>query len=167
MSAARYEPGHPSKSRLLGGPGCRHPPCRGSKLRLPGSEPCGPAARDQGPCRVAARTAGRSAAPRSRFSSHGDGDSYLAWLQAADSSWAQRSARESGREPHPHPTPSPRGCRPGVFFWREMRPEIRTGEALRLRGAAASSSVLDRMNHNVKKDRLSYSSACFRMITTS
>lgn len=32
-----------------------------------------------------------------------------------------------------------------------MRPEIRTGETLGLRGAPASSSVLDRMNHDVKR----------------
>lgn len=99
---------------------------------------------------MAAGTAGRRAAPPSRRGSHGDRSGYLAELQAA--------VLELGREAPgvrvggPRSSRSPRGpgCPVGVLFRREMRPEIRTGEALRLRRAPASSSVLDRMNHNVK-----------------
>ncbi|MEJ1269376.1 mitogen-activated protein kinase kinase kinase kinase 5 [Cricetulus griseus] len=148
LTAVRYGPGHRSRRpgcRLLGGPGCTS---RRSTLCLPRSKSWGPAERDLGPCQVAAGTAGPRTAPPSRCCSHGDRGGDPAGLQAAVHELGGEAPRVGVGGPG---GPSRPGCPPGIFFRREMRPEIRTGKALRLRGAPASSSVLDRMNHNVKK----------------
>lgn len=107
------------------------------------------------PARWLRGTAERRAAPPSRRGSHGDRSSDPAELQAAVLELGREAppgVRVGGpRSPRSPLSPPGSACPAGVLFRREMRPEIRTGEALRLRCAPASSSVLDRMNHNVKK----------------